>query len=363
MKILYVTRHFNHSGYTILKRLIEEKIPIEAVLLKEECSFFKIPYLRFIAIFSYWIKIKFYRGQFLKTIDSEELLARKNGLKIIKTKSIKSDSFYQDLIELNPDLIILGGGWPELIPSRVFNLPKYGCVNTHPSLLPEFRGTSITRWQILNGVINSGSTIHFVDNKFDTGGAIAQEKLKVSPNWTPQELFNKLGELGAELIISLLRKNSMEFNPKPFYPEHNLSYYNYYSKWIWDIEMLKVDWNKSIRDIHFFILSNSQESYQYLGPISRINGDLYFIRQTKLFLKQEIIPKNLQANNSKSNHIYIYVSSKDNRLFLYRINENYVLEIHKIQKVKFYKIRRAFQPLSKLKFNNNEIFNTLINEK
>lgn len=356
MKILYVTRHFNHSGYIILKRLIDDKIPIYAVLVKEESNIFKTPLLRHFALFKYWLKIKFYKGQFLKTTNSEELLAKNNGLRIIKTSSIKSDSFFKKLQEANPDLIVLGGGWPELIPERVYSYPRFGCINTHPSLLPEYRGTSITRWQVLNGVLKSGSTIHFVDSKFDTGGAIAQVSIDVNVNWTPQELFLKLGEAGADIMADLLKNNSKEFKPKTFFPKHNPAYYKYFSKWKWDPKSLVIDWTQPLIKIHFFVLANSQESYEYLGPMTKLNNALYFVRQTKLYPKNSILPKNFNEVNYNPEEIFIFLS-KDKKLYLGRKNEEWVIELMKIQSVSNYKWKRSFNPSEKSDFISGKIFN------
>lgn len=282
MKILYVTRHFNHSGYLILQRLIDEGVPIQAVLVEDRWDIYKIPLLRCLAKLWYKLTILFYRGRELKTLNSEELLARNNGLRVLKTKTMKNDQFYEELSRLNPDLIVLGGGWHELIPERVFKLPKYGCINTHPSLLPEFRGTSITRWQVLHGVRYSGSTIHFVDDRFDTGGAIAQKRIEVNPEWTPQELFYQLGVVGADLMVDLLKKYWSNFNPPVFFPEHNQKYYKYFSRWKWNDESLKINLNKGIRQIYFFVLANSQESYKYSGPYLTVNGKDFIVREAKL---------------------------------------------------------------------------------
>lgn len=355
MKILYVSRHFNHSGYVILKRLIKERIKISAVLLKDEPNILNKPHFRYLEVVKYWLKVKLYRGQFLKTINSEELLARKNGIKIIKTRSIKSDSFYEDLKTLNPDLIVLGGGWHELIPERVFGYPKYGCINTHPSLLPEFRGTSITRWQVLYGIEKSGSTIHFVDSKFDTGGVIAQNTIDLNPNWTPQELFYQLGFVGADLMVKLLRDNIDDFKPTSFYPKHNSNYYKYFSKWNWNFESLKIDWSKSLKEIHFFVMANSQESYEYLGPHTVLKGQEYFVRQTRLYNKSDF-SKLDNIESLKKEKIIVHIS-KNKNLYFYRTDENWLIEIVKLQKVTNHKWKPSFRPLTRINFNDKEILN------
>ena len=348
MKILYVTRHFNHSGYTILESLIENNFAIAAVLLHDDNDHLRKPFLRQLLIFLYKLKCLYYKCKPLKTIKSEMLLAKKNNIPILFTKSIKSDSFYEDLKNLNPDIIVLGGGWHELIPQRVYSFPKLGCINTHPSLLPEFRGTSITRWQVLYGVELSGSTIHYVDDKFDTGGVLSQKSTKVSLETSPQDLFYQLGKVGAEIMIPLLRKFESEGKQNTYTVDHNSSYYKYFSRWKWNQEDLKVNWNDSLRNIHFKILSNTQESYEYLGPIMNYEEESYFIRQSKL-----IEVSNQQAefiNGLSDNAIYVIDVEHSGNIVLSRKNENFCLVLIKLQKFdKWHKYRRSYSPNKLLK--------------
>lgn len=343
MKILYVSRHFNHSGYIILEKLIENNIAIAAVLLHDDNDLFRKPFIRQLLLFFYKLKCFYYRCKPLKTIKSEMFLAKKNNIPILLTKSIKSDSFYEDLTKLNPDIIVLGGGWHELIPQRVYSYPKLGCINTHPSLLPEFRGTSITRWQVLHGVELSGSTIHYVDDKFDTGGVLSQKSTEVSPETTPQELFHQLGRVGAEIMIPLLRKFESEGKQNTYTVNHNSSYYKYFSRWKWNEEDLKINWNESFKNIHFKILSNTQESYEYLGPIMEFNENSYFIRQSKLI---EVSNQYVEFINGLSdNVIYIIDVDYSGSIILGRKNEKVCLVLIKIQKFnKWHKYRRSYFP-------------------
>ena len=103
---------------------------------------------------------------------------------------------------LELDLIVLGGGWPELLPLNIIEAPLIGSINTHPSLLPDFRGTDIVRWQVFNNVKKTGVTIHYMDERFDTGQIIGQVEMDVEDIETPQ------------LITTKLAKMSRQFNDK-----------------------------------------------------------------------------------------------------------------------------------------------------
>ena len=341
IKFVYVTRHFNHSGYLILKKLIEENLKPDAIVLEKKHSPYLNPVTRPFAIAWYYFKCWYYRCPPIKTLASEELLAKAESIPILKTKTMGDDMFVQALSNLQPDLIVLGGGWHELIPPVVFQLPKLGCINTHPSLLPEFRGTSITRWQRLFGVPESGVSVHYVNENFDTGSVIEQKKMPVSTDISPQELFRQLGNVAAEMIPGIIRRFSKEGHLPVIQVEHNVQYYRYFHRWKWDPEKLKIDFSASLKDIHFFICANTQESYQYLGPVCRINGTKYLIRESGLLNLLPSFPNNANIINTPVGKAFI----KDKFLYIFRDNEESILEIRRIQKFdEHYPIRRSNTP-------------------
>lgn len=348
LRFIYVTRHFNHSGYLILKSLINFNIKPIAVILKKEKNPYLHPIIRPFAIAWYYFKCWFYRCPRLKMLDSEELLAKSKAIPIIKTKTMKDDGFAQIISRAQPDLIVLGGGWHELIPEKVFRIPKLGCINTHPSLLPEFRGTSITRWQRLYGIPESGVSIHYVNENFDTGEIIAQRRLKVPKDITPQELFFQLGNLASEMMPDLLLRFSTEGKQPIIRPMNHHQYDRYFHRWKWNIEKLTIDFSKSLKEIHFFISSNTQESYEYLGPICRINGIAFFLRESRLLEFSSDFVQGANIFNIDIGKAFI----KDSFLYLMRENENFILEITRMQKFdSFYKLHRSDTPAKFIKQN------------
>jgi methionyl-tRNA formyltransferase len=355
MKILYVTRHFNHSGYIILEKLIQSGFSIESVLLHKKRDKWRISYFRFFLIFWYKLKCHYYRCKPLKTINSEEYLAKKYNIPIIWAESIKSDSFYEELIRINPDIIVLGGGWHELIPKKVYSFPRLGCLNTHPSLLPEFRGTSITRWQVLHGIEKSGSTIHYVDDNFDTGGILAQKEFKMNSSITPQQLFYELGTVGADIMVSLLSEIEKQGKKQPFYVEHNPSYYQYYKRWDWNETKLRINWDKPLKSIHYFILANTQESYQYLGPYFEFNKNKYIIRETELL---HIGKKEKEYLENKCDFgLYVFSIDEKSNICILKKSCEFVLKIKTIQKFdKYCKYRRSYPANILLQIKTDQLF-------
>lgn len=330
-----MTRHFNHSGYKILNKLIQIKANIVAVVLKDEFSWYNVPCSRRIAKYLYAMECRYYRCKPLKNTNSEEYLTRKSGLRIIKCRSMKSESFLRTLESIHPDLILLGGGWHELIPERVFSYPPMGCINTHPSLLPLFRGTSITRWQILHGVKESGSTIHYVDGSFDTGKIIAQAAIKVNNEETPQELFEKLGDLGAEMIPGVLQQLATKaLEHRNIGRDQNMQS-RYFSKWKWHEGELRIDWDRPLADIGRFIKANTQESYRYLGPYFTAAGKRYFLRECSV----------QPAINIPSSKGTIHVISRNEQFILSRAGEDVSLVMKRIQRFSSnYRLCRSYRP-------------------
>jgi len=110
-----------------------------------------------------------------------------------------------NLRELEPDIMVIAA-YAQIIPEAILNLPKYGCINIHPSLLPKYRGASPVQATILNGDEQAGVTIMLMDKTLDTGPVLSQESLKISPEETTISLLNKTSELGAKLLTPTIKK-------------------------------------------------------------------------------------------------------------------------------------------------------------
>jgi len=118
--------------------------------------------------------------------------------KIINAKS--------EIKEIKPDLIIVAA-FGEIIPKEILDIPKYGCLNVHPSLLPEYRGPSPIQYTILNGEEETGITIISMTEKIDKGPILSSLKFLIEdPEITYKELEEKLSSWGAELLIKTIPK-------------------------------------------------------------------------------------------------------------------------------------------------------------
>ncbi len=141
--------------------------------------------------------------------------ALKLGLLIIQPTSLKSAEVVAQLADFQPDVIVVAA-FGQILPRSVLNVPKYGCVNVHPSLLPKFRGASPVAAAILAGEESSGVSIMLMDEGLDTGPVLAQAVVPISPQDNTGSLTEKLSHIAARLLQETLpRWLSGEITPQP----------------------------------------------------------------------------------------------------------------------------------------------------
>jgi methionyl-tRNA formyltransferase len=130
--------------------------------------------------------------------------AEKNKIAIYELKSLKNEEAEKIIKSLEPDLIIVAD-YGKIIPKNILDIPKFGALNVHPSLLPKHRGATPIQYTILDGDIETGVTIILMDEQVDHGPIIASEKLKVKgEKLTYSELLKNLADLGGDLLIKIL---------------------------------------------------------------------------------------------------------------------------------------------------------------
>lgn len=171
-------------------------------------------------------------------------LAVEKNLDVYQPKSlIKADGFV--LVDsLAPDLIIVAD-YGKIIPKNILDLPKFGALNIHPSLLPKYRGSSPLQETILRGDKEIGVTIILLDEEMDHGPIVGQEKLEIgSQKYSLAELRQKLAELGGGLAIKIL-PDYLSGKIKPIAQNHDRATYTK----IIVKEDGKINWEKSAKEI------------------------------------------------------------------------------------------------------------------
>jgi methionyl-tRNA formyltransferase len=132
-----------------------------------------------------------------------KILAGKLQLPVLQPAKARDEQFISGLRGLKPDLIVVVA-YGQILPQAILDLPKFGCLNVHTSLLPKYRGASPIQSAILNGDAETGATIMKMDAGLDTGEIISQLRTPISPEDNSQTLHDKLAQLGAELLAETI---------------------------------------------------------------------------------------------------------------------------------------------------------------
>jgi methionyl-tRNA formyltransferase len=138
-----------------------------------------------------------------------KLLCDNYKIPFFRIEDINSEIVEKQILFLNPELIVVCH-FQRILKKNIINIPILGCINLHPSLLPEYRGMSPQHWPIINGDSETGITIHFINESIDTGDIILQERIEISNEMYVYELQKKMLELYGSLMISAIKKISEE---------------------------------------------------------------------------------------------------------------------------------------------------------
>lgn len=175
-------------------------------------------------------------------------IALKHSIEVFQPKSLRRD---KELIEklkvMNLDFIVVVA-YGQILSKEVLDIPKFGCINLHGSLLPKYRGAAPIHYAIMNGETESGNTTMLMDEGLDTGDMLLKNVVSIGENTTTAELYNVLKETGAPLLVETLEKLSKgEIAPQK-QGESKTCYAGMLNK-----EMAKINWKQQGRSIHNFV--------------------------------------------------------------------------------------------------------------
>ncbi len=145
-----------------------------------------------------------------------KVLAIQEGLPVHQPKRLrKNREVFQLLRNLEPDAIVVAA-YGLILPQEVLDIPRYGCINVHASLLPKYRGGAPVNWALINGEKQTGVTIMLMDEGLDTGPILAKKAIDIEDTDTVESLTEKIAIEGADLLIEVLDKlPSGQIKPKP----------------------------------------------------------------------------------------------------------------------------------------------------
>jgi len=146
------------------------------------------------------------QGRGLKVrVSPVKALALKNDLPIYQPENINQEEYFELIKKIAPDIIVVVA-FGQILSPRILDLPKWGCINLHASLLPKYRGAAPINWAIIRGERVTGVTTMLMDQGLDTGDILMQQKLDILPEENAGELHDRLAQLGAETLIETIEK-------------------------------------------------------------------------------------------------------------------------------------------------------------
>lgn len=176
----------------------------------------------------------------------EAALARM--IPVLQPKKVRELEFVETLRKIGPDVIVVAA-FGQIISKEILEMPRYGCINVHASLLPAYRGAAPIQWAVINGDKESGVTIMRMNEGLDTGDMIDKVVVPLDENETGGSLFDKLSAAGAKLCAEVLEK--LENGTAVFEKQPELSTTDYAA--MIDKKMGKINWERPAKEIEQLI--------------------------------------------------------------------------------------------------------------
>ncbi|WP_337361137.1 methionyl-tRNA formyltransferase [Phascolarctobacterium succinatutens] len=184
-------------------------------------------------------------NKLLQTPVKEYALAQ--GLTVYQPQKVKTPEFVELLHELQPELIVVAA-FGQFLSKEILELPKYGCINVHASLLPKYRGAAPIQYAIIKGEKESGVTIMQMDIGMDTGAMLDKVVVPIAENTTMGELHDALREQGAALLLQVIDKIAAGTAVAEPQDDAQATYAT-----LLDRSMEHIDWSKTAQEVHNLI--------------------------------------------------------------------------------------------------------------
>jgi len=132
-----------------------------------------------------------------------KVIAEKYNIPVVQHERLKNKEFLDYFSGVYPDLAVVAA-FGQILPREILEIPKMGCINVHPSLLPKYRGAAPINWALIRGEVKTGVTIMQMDEGMDTGDILTQEKTMIEPMETFGKLNDRLAVMGARLLLATI---------------------------------------------------------------------------------------------------------------------------------------------------------------
>ena len=238
------------------------------------------------------------------SISPVKKFAEEKGLPILQPEKVrKNEEFITKIKDLKPDVICVVA-YGKILPKEILDIPKYGCINVHGSLLPKYRGAAPIQWAVLNGDKETGITTMYMDVGMDTGDMILKEKTTIGDDETTGELWDRLSKIGGELLVKTLKeidngtamriKQGEDFSLAPML----------------DKSIAKIDWgNKTAREIKNLVRGLNP----IMGAYSFLNGKKIKFWKVDILNNNDI---NIEENKENLENGTVLISDAKQGLYI-----------------------------------------------
>ena len=221
------------------------------------------------------------KGRGMKMIASPvKEYAIEKGLEVYQPEKVKKNTeFIEKIRSLNPDVICVVA-YGKILPKEILDIPKYGCINVHASILPKYRGAAPIQWAVLNGDKVTGVTTMYMDVGMDTGDIILVEETNIGEEETTGELWDRLSKIGGNLLVKTLKQIEEGTAPRKKQEE------DFTMAPMLNKEMSKIDWeNKTAGEIHNLVRGLNP----IMGAYTFLNDKKIKIWKTKVRTENELL--------------------------------------------------------------------------
>ena len=213
------------------------------------------------------------KGRGMKMVCSPvKEVAMAAGIPVFQPENFREEESVQQLWDLQPDICAVVA-YGRILPQKVLDVPKRGCINIHASILPKYRGSAPYQWAVLDGLEETGVTAMYLTREMDAGDIIDVSRTPIGENETAGELLDRLAVLGADLLSKTLSRFAQGEVEGTAQDASQVSYAPMLDK-----SMSPIDWTKNARQVH----NHVRGLHPWPVATTEIQGKLFKVHATRV---------------------------------------------------------------------------------